>query len=157
LNKLFGTNTGNLITRSRVPVIAVPKNYRRSAVTELLYATDFSNYAEELKAVVKFAQPINAKIKVVHLASPSEVFPDRKTIEKTANGEYYDGIEFQVKKADAAISLEKDLKREIINAKPSMVVMFTDQNRGLFRKLLFPSETEQLSFETTIPLLAIHK
>jgi nucleotide-binding universal stress UspA family protein len=157
LNKLFGTNTGNLITRSEVPVIAVPAKYRRSAVTELLYATDFSNYSEELKAVVDFARPINAKIKVLHLASENEVFPDKKTIEKTVNGEYYNGIELQVKRAGETSSLEKDLKREISGSKPSMVVMFTDQNRGFFRKMFTPSKAEQLSFATSVPLLAIHK
>ena len=157
LNKLFGTNTGNLITKSDVPVIAVPKNYKRSPVTELVYATDFSNYTEELKAVVAFARPIQAKIKVLHLAWENEIVPDQKTIEKSVQGQYYDSIELKIKKAGESFSLEKDLKDEISRSKPSMVVLFTDQNRGLFKKIFSPSKAEQLSFETEVPLLAMHK
>lgn len=157
LNKLFGTNTGNLVTKSNVPVIAVPKNYKRSPVTELVYATDFSNYVEELNAVVAFARPIQAKIKVLHLAWENEIIPDQKTIERSIQGQYHDSIELKIKKAGESFSLEKDLKNEISRSKPSMVVLFTDQNRGLFKKIFSPSKAEQLSFETTVPLLAIHK
>jgi len=157
LDKFFGTNTGNLITKSNVPVIAVPKHYKRSPVTELVYATDFSNYLEELKTVVAFARPIQAKIKVLHLAWENEIVPDQKTIEGSVQGQYHGSIELKIKKAGESFSLEKDLKNEISRSRPSMVVLFTDQNRGLFKKIFSPSKAEQLSFNTPIPLLAIHK
>lgn len=56
--KIFGTNTGNLITKSEVPVLAVPQNYKVADVKSVLYATDLRNYTAEIKKVVAFAQPL---------------------------------------------------------------------------------------------------
>ena len=39
--KFFGTNTGNLITNSIVPVFAIPKVYRVSKMNKVLFAADF--------------------------------------------------------------------------------------------------------------------
>ncbi|HLK29642.1 MAG TPA: universal stress protein [Puia sp.] len=157
LKKLFGTNTGNLITKSEVPVIAVPKDYRRKPLTQLLYATDFYNYKEELKKVEAFALPLKAKIKMLHLTWPYEVLPDAKTIEKDIKKGYRFGISLQIHKINLIDSLYVDLQKQIAKLKPSLIIMFTDQQRSLFQKLFFPSKSEQLSFSTTIPLLAFHK
>src|SRR6185295_15307198 len=47
--RILGTNTGNLITKSNVPVIAVPADYRIEPFKSLMYAADFRNYKRELK------------------------------------------------------------------------------------------------------------
>ena len=66
--KIFGSNSGNLITKSEVPVLVIPKTYRFAGITSVLYATDFRNYSEELKEVFAFAQPLKTKVEVLHLA-----------------------------------------------------------------------------------------
>jgi nucleotide-binding universal stress UspA family protein len=41
--KLFGTNTSELISKSPIPVLSIPKNYRSKTTGSVLYATDFHN------------------------------------------------------------------------------------------------------------------
>jgi len=157
LNKLFGTITGNLITKCGVPVIAVPKNYRKKSVTRLLYTTDFYNYKEELKKVVAFARPLNAKIDMLHLTWPNEILPDRKTMERDIKKSYHFDIGLEIQKTNLLGSLYHDLKKQIERVKPSMIAIFTDQHRSLFQKIFFPSKAEQLSYSSTIPLLVFPK
>jgi hypothetical protein len=157
LNKLFGTNTGNLITKSTVPVIAVPKEYRNKSVRHVLYVTDLLDYTEELRKVERFTRPFEANIDVVHLSWPGEVMPGKKVLEKSlAKGLPY-GRKFKIEKLDFTRSLVKNLQELVCRLKPSLIIMFTDQHRNLIHKILFPSKAEQLSFSTKIPLLAFQK
>jgi nucleotide-binding universal stress UspA family protein len=156
LNKMLGTHTGNLTTRSQVPVITVPKNYRRRPITDILYATDFRNYAGELLKVLAFAKPLGAKITLLHFCKPNEALPDEKAFRGIKKRLRYD-IDFLVKTSGPAKSLLQDLQNGISAINPSLIIMFTNQHRNFFQKILFPSNTEMLSFRTTIPLLSFNK
>ena len=52
--RLLGTNTSNIINNSHTPVIVVPYNYKQTAITNILYASDLVNLERELKNVVDF-------------------------------------------------------------------------------------------------------
>ncbi|MBS1914723.1 MAG: universal stress protein [Bacteroidetes bacterium] len=155
LNKFFGTHTGNLITKSTVPVIAVPQNYRKSAVKTILYATDFAGFEEELQQVSEFAHSLKAKIIVVHVAFPNEA-PGEEAIYH-AFGKKKAGVELKIVRANIVNSLYKNLEIEINKMKPSLVVMFTHRDRNFLQKIIYPSGAENLSFETNVPLLVFPK
>jgi nucleotide-binding universal stress UspA family protein len=157
LNKLFGTTTGNLTIRSRVPVITVPKNYRIQPVNSILYATDFNNYTEELKKVVSFARPLKAKIKILHLSQPGEVIPEGILMKKGIEKKFHYALDLQIKNRKSSQSLLEDLQKQVYKMKPSLIIIFTDQHRNFFQKILFPSKAEQLSFGTAFPLLSYTK
>ena len=155
--KIFGTNTGNLITKSQVPVLAVPKTYTTSAIKNILYATDFRNYSEELKKVVDFALPLKATIEVLHFTWPEEIVFDEKIIETAFKKKYKYGLKIRFEKNDAVKSLIENLQTQIKITKPSVVIMFTDQQRTFFNKIFLSSKAEELSFETKVPLLVFNK
>jgi nucleotide-binding universal stress UspA family protein len=155
--KLLGTHTGTLITKSQVPVIAVPRHYRKTPITNLLYASDLKNYFRELKKVIAFAQPLHAKIDVLHLTpGPVMTVVDEKYERQIRNKFNYD-IKFLIKNIRSSESFVNFLKKEKFVRKPSLLIMFTEQRRNFLKKILSPSKTENLSFATSIPLLAFHK
>jgi nucleotide-binding universal stress UspA family protein len=157
LKKIMGTNTGNLITKSEVPVIAIPTNYRTGPIRHLLYATDFRNCLNELRSVVSFARPLKASIEVLHFAWPDEVLLDEKLIEKIFIRELKYSLKFHSVKTDVIYSLVERLQKQIRESRPSVVIMFTDQHRSLFQKIFLSSKSEQLSFQARVPLLVFSK
>ena len=156
-NKIFGTNTGNLITKSQVPVLAVPKTYKVADIKNVLYASDFRNYAEELNKVVDFALPLKAQIEVLHFTWPDEITFDEKTIDAALKKQYKYGLKIHFKKNDAVHSLIQNLQNQIRITKPSVVVMFTNQERTFFQKVFLSSKAEELSFQIHAPLLVFNK
>ena len=72
-DRVFGTNTSNLISFSDVPVIAVPKSYTAKKITDIIYASDLNNLEDELVKVVDFAKPIDAAVELLHITSPIEL------------------------------------------------------------------------------------
>lgn len=157
MERLLGTNTGNLITKSGTPVLAIPKNNRVLQVNKVLYATDLKNYGEELKKVAAFSSPFKADIDVLHFTWPDEKDLDEKAIESDFRKQYKYGLSLSFKKNDAVHSLIENIQQAVRTKKPSVVVMFTNQERTLFQKLFLSSKAEQLSFQLKIPLLVFNK
>lgn len=157
LKKIWGTHTGNLITHSPVPVIAVPENYRTRPVTRLLYATDLSGYKDELKKVAAFATPLKATVNVLHLTLPGEVKLDRELMEEVFKRDYSCDLKFNFRTTDPGQTLVGNLQHEIANLRPSLVIMFTDRDRTLFQRIFFPSRSESLAFDLKTPLLVFGK
>ena len=155
--KLFGTNTGNLITKSEIPVLAVPQRYKVGEVKSILYATDLRNYAPEIKEVIAFAQPLKTKIEVVHFTWPDEISLDEKSIEVALKKQFKYGLKLHFEKNDGVHSIIEKLQNQIKIRKPSIVIMFTNQKRTFFQKLFLSSKSEELSFEAKVPLLVFNK
>jgi nucleotide-binding universal stress UspA family protein len=156
-NKLFGTNTSNLVTKSTIPVLAIPGTYEASDIKTVLYASDFHNNPAELKKVVDFALPFKATIEVLHFTWPDEITFDEKSIEAAFKKEYEYDLKMHFEKNDAAHSLVENLQNQIRIRNPSVVIMFTNQERTLFQRIFFSSKTEELSFHLKVPLLVFNK
>lgn len=157
LERVLGTNTGNLINHSEVPIIAVPPNYRMLPITSVLYASDLNDYKTEIPKVVAFAKPINSGIELLHLKS---AFEHKEEIEATAAAikeiaNYH--INFNIKDRNPNESLVSDIETAIDNRQPSMMIMFTDQNRSWFDKIFLSSKSAEYSFNAKIPLLVFGK
>ena len=157
LKRLLGTNTGNLITKSKVPVIAVPETYQAKPFERLMYAADFHHYRQQLEKVVNFARPLKMPVEVVHFSWPDAAMPDKELIESGVKKEFGYPVNLHIEQSDAVHSLVQNLQKQIEVLKPSIAIMFTDQNRSLFQKIFLSSKAEQLSFELKIPLLVFHK
>jgi nucleotide-binding universal stress UspA family protein len=157
MNKIFGTNTGNLITKSDIPVLAIPKKYRYRKLKSLLYTSDLLNSDAEIKEVLSFARPLKINIKILHLVLPNEASPDKKTLDIILRKKFRYDIEVVIIKDNIKKSIRENLEEQIKLYKPSLIAMFTDQNRSFFQKLFYPSKAEQLSFTTSVPLLTFPK
>ncbi len=155
--RIFGSNTGNLITNSPVPVLAVPKAYRIADIKSAMYATDLHNYTEEIKRIVAFVLPLKTKIDIVHFTWPDEVSFDKKTIEASLKQQFGYTLKLSFEKNDAVHTLIENLQKQIRIRKPSLVIMFTNQQRSFFQKLFLSSKAEELSFQLKVPLLVFNK
>jgi len=156
-NKVLGTNTGNLITKSPIPVIAVPKDYRYRPLRNVLYASDFENLTSEFQRVLDFAKPRGLSVELLHFSSPST-----KDLEESLNIndlEVKAGYPLIIRneKYNNEHPLSRNLNEQIDKIQPSLVVLFTNQERSLFEKIFLSSMAEGLSFKIQTPLLVYKK
>ena len=157
VERIFGTNTGTLITKSDIPVIAIPKNYRVSKIQKIMYTSDFKNYDEELGQVVNFAKPLKATVDVLHFIWPNEADINVKKLEAEAKTKHEYKVNILFESYKAISGTLTNIKKQVSLKKPSVLVMFTERNRTFFQKVFKPSKTEQLSFDLKVPLLIFNK
>jgi len=157
INKILGTNTGNLIIKSDVPVIAVPASYKTKPINRLLYASDFNDLQNEFELVRTVANELRIPIIIYHKSGKKELIA-RKELENMALFKTFKyGLKLHIQEKNGNNSIVKNIQNAINEIKPSITVMFTNQNRGFFQKLLLTSKAENLSFNLTAPLLVFKK
>ncbi|MFE3869592.1 universal stress protein [Flavobacterium sp. LS2P90] len=155
--KIFGTNTSSLISHSIVPVIAVPHNYRKSEIKSIIYASDLVNLENELKKVIEFTKPLKAKVEILHFNYPAEITTNKKTIDELMKRNSNHNIKLHVENINLAESLISNIEAVIKQSKPSMMIMFTQQNRSFFNKVFFSSNSANYSFNAKVPMLVFNK
>lgn len=157
LKKIFGTNTSSLISHSIVPVIAVPHIYRRSDIKSVIYASDLVNLKNELKKVIEFTKPLKAKVEILHFNYPTDITTNKNTIDELVKKNAKHNIKLHIENINLARSLISNIEAVIKQSKPSMVIMFTQQNRSFFDKIFFSSNSANYSFKAKVPLLVFNK
>ncbi len=155
--RLLGTNTANLINNSAVPVIAVPHQYIPTAISKILYVSDLHNYENEIKKVIAFALPLKASVELLHLTSAQEKTADLTVIEKAIKEIDYYNVDFKTIARNPNNSLVSDIEVAVKEVEPSVMIMFTEQNRSWFEKIFLSSKSAEYSFNAKVPLLVFHK
>jgi nucleotide-binding universal stress UspA family protein len=69
-SKFFGSSITKLINKSKVPVIAVPNNYKRTPIKKIMYASDLTNFDREIKRVTDFTGSLNVQVELLHYKVP---------------------------------------------------------------------------------------
>ena len=157
VKRLLGTNTGNLINNSEVPVIAIPDTYINRTITSILYVSDLHHYEKEILNVIAFAAPLKASVELLHLTSTLDKKADLEIIEKAVKGIETYNINFKTSPRNPDNSLIADIEVAVKTIQPSIMVMFTEQNRNWFEKIFISSKSAEYSFNAKVPLLVFHK
>lgn len=157
VKKLFGTNTSAILTSSSIPVIAVPQRYISKPLDTLFFASDLAALNREMKIVQDFANKLKAKTKVFHYDYLLHVPENLRKLENKVRKYTSPGTTFIFKKMDIEKTLHKHLIEEVKREKPSLVILFTKQDRSWYDRLLLPSEAAEMSFNLNVPLLTFRK
>ncbi len=156
-SKIFGSIISRLITKSKVPVIAIPENYRRRDISKICYASDLVRLDEELLQVIDFAGPLKARVEIIHFKVPIDYLMDNKKIAAVIDKLLKYRIESRFETLDNEKALIQNMIKVLRNSKPSLMIMFTQQNRSLFEKIFLSSYSAEFAFITKTPLLVFNK
>ena len=155
LGKIIGTNTGGIMRKSPVPVLAVPSAYRVREVKKILYASDLENIEGEMPTVSKLARSMNLKADMAHFFHLNELKPDPKTLTDSWRQKYERLNRVYLERLEGNFAVQLD---ELINkVKPSIVVFFTHANQNWFDRIFAVSRSEAFSFITKAPMLVCRK
>jgi len=154
---LFGSNTSNVISKSKVPVLAIPQRYRFKKIETIVYASDLKNTINELKHIIPIAKQLDATIEILNLDYSFDENDKKKLIiEKKIKTLSYKKIKLIAQKATLEKTMIGQLKSYLVKRKPQILVMFPE-NRAWYDKILLSSKTEELSNQLKLPLLSIKK
>lgn len=157
LTKVLGTHTGNLLSRSVAPVMAVPAGYHVEPLKDVLYATDLADYDFESNKVQEFANQFKLPVEVVHFQSPKGADPRIDLLTNTDETSYRPGWRVVIKEQTTRSSLIEDIQEYMVTRNPSITVLFTNQGRTFLQRLFNLSRAERLAFEIRTPLLIFSK
>jgi len=153
----FGSNTSDVISKSTIPVLAIPQRYKFKKINTIVYASDLKNTINELKHIIPIAKQLDATIEVLNLDYSFSKKEDKKSIiEKKIKSLSYKKIKLIEQKASIEKTMIEQIKNYLVKRKPQILVMFPE-NKAWFDKLFVSSKTEELANQLKLPLLSIRK
>lgn len=159
----FGSNTANLFTEVDIPVLAVPANAPLTEdITKIGYASDLTDFGDELAAIIAFAKPLGATIDLFHVypVYPQLVdiskFDKEKTLNLLTAKFDYNKLHISLIQTEYDNDIVTGIEQYVEKEKPSLLVMFTHE-RSWFDKIFNPSISQSVAFGTKTPLLVFKK
>jgi nucleotide-binding universal stress UspA family protein len=158
----FGSNTANLFTQVAIPVLAVPADTPADTITKIGYASDLTDFGDELAKIIAFAKPFEAVIDLFHVypVYPQLVdvtkFDREKTLHTLTSRFDYNKLHITLVHTEYDNDIVAGIRQYVTEEKPSLLVMFTHE-RSWFDKLFNPSISQSVAFDTKTPLLVFKK
>jgi nucleotide-binding universal stress UspA family protein len=154
----FGSNTSVMISKSPVPVLAIPEAYKYTPLENMVFASDLENLSAELKTLIPFAQACKSNLAVLYLDYGIDADDTKlKKAQLAIKNAGYKKIKLELQKATLESSLVSQLKKYLAKLKPDCLVMFTRERSIWDRLFLKGSKTEDMSTALRVPLLSFKK
>jgi len=154
---MIGSNTGDLITRVKCPVLIVPENAVYKEIKEIAFPTDYHLFypTKILNSILEFTKMHDAALRIVHISKKEEEVTEfqlenkeflqnffaeeRHSFHKITNKKIEDGVQCFVESRDI-----------------DMIIMIA-KNLNLFQRILFRPTVEEISYHTDVPFLVLHE
>lgn len=159
LDKVWGTNTANVIQNATCPVLAIPVGATYEGVDSIAYATDFdAKDTELLFQLTLIATAIRAKVHCVHINQADAPYNDKKETAFRASFEKNFANLPVTYSVWSANEIEDGLETFCRINKVSILAMLTHNKKSLWDKVFGgASTTKRMTMQTKLPLLAFHK
>ncbi len=154
---IIGSNTGNVITKVRCTILAVPENAKFSKLKEISFPTDFAlNYnIKTLLPISEILERYNSALRVLHVCKKGVSLNEdqRKNKELIADyfSDYKQSFHFLTNK-----KIEQAIQCFVESRDIDMITMVA-KNLNYFQSVLFSPTVEHISYHTDVPLLVLHE
>jgi nucleotide-binding universal stress UspA family protein len=147
----------SVIEQSKKPVLIVPDNIEFKKPEKIAFACDYSKLPPEnvIKDMKEYANTFHAKILIFDVLKKDELISNQKALAEV-------NLENSLQDIDHTISFTSgdNLPQEInafIKANKADVLIMMPHNYSFLQSIFHRSNTKEMVFHTSIPLLSIHE
>lgn len=150
--KFLGTNTGEAIISLSVPVFCIPVGAKYTKIDTIGFTTRFREKDKiGLQNVIKIAEAANAKVKCLYVETENSdnntaVYQEWETLFKD------EPVQFFIIRGE---NVQETIKDFIVSQQIDILFMIS-YKRTFFNWIFTSSFTEEMTFQSTIPILALH-
>ncbi|NNK17606.1 MAG: universal stress protein [Maribacter sp.] len=153
----MGSNTGDVITKVKCPLLAVPENAKFKIPKEIAFPTDYYlRYdLKVLDTLIEMVTMNNAVLRVLHISKKGEVLSDEQQENKDFLNDYLRDVEHSFHSLTG-----NDLETAVqcfTESRDSDMIAMVGKNLNFFQRILFRPKIEQISYHTDIPFLVLHE
>lgn len=154
---IVGSNTGDLITKVKHPVLIVPEKAVYTIPKEIAFPTDYNIFYQPkiLNSITELAKMYDATIRILHVAKKDEVLTDSQL----ENKEFLSNFFMDEKHSFHRITnknIEEGVQCFIESRDINMIIMVA-KNLNLFQRILFKPTVEEISYHIETPFLVLHE
>jgi nucleotide-binding universal stress UspA family protein len=155
---ILGSNTSNLITQVKCPVLIVPEKAVFKTPEEIAFPTDYNVFYPTaiLNNIAEIANMYKSAIRILHIVNNND---DDLTAFQLENKAYLHEFFSNKNHSFHKITnnkIEKGVQCFVESRNTDMIVMIA-KNINLFQRILFKPIVEEISYHVEIPFLVLHE
>lgn len=154
---MIGSNTGDLITRVKCPVLIVPENAVFKELKEIAFPTDFHLFypTKILNDILEFNKMYNSALRILQIVKKDEETTDFQL----ENKEFLANFFAEEKHSFHRITNKKieDGVQCFVESRDIDMIIMIAKSLNLFQRILFRPTVEEISYHTEIPFLVLHE
>lgn len=156
LKKLFiGSNAVAIIKNSSIPVLTIPEYARYRGIDSVLYCSDLYNLNDELSKIISFIKSLESSIQIVHIEEENENSYLNINSEERKLRELFSYKNISIEKLQN-VSVVQGINQQVADIDAELLILFT-HTTNLFEEIFQKSVTQNIAFQSRIPLLSIQK
>jgi len=154
---IIGSNTGDLITRIKCPVLIVPENTKFKPPKEIAFPTDYNIFYQSkiLNSISELAKMFDSSIRIVHITKKNEELTPFQIENKESLNTYFADEKYSFHKITNT-KIEVGVQCFVESRDIDMIIMIA-KNLNLFQRILFKPTVEDISYHTDIPFFVLHE
>ena len=154
---VIGTNTGDLITKVKCPVLVVPENAKFKFPKEIAFPTDYNLFYQNkiLSSITELSKMFDSSIRILHITKKDE----HLTQFQQENKEYLNDFFMDEKHSFHRITnskIDAGIQCFVESRDINLIIMIA-KNLNLFQQILFKPRIEEISYHTNVPFLVLHE
>ncbi len=154
---MIGSNTGDLITRVKCPVLIVPENAVFKEIKEIAFPTDYHLFypTKILNSILEFIKMHDSSLRIVHITKKDEEFTEFQL----ENKEFLKNFFAEEKHSFHKITNKniEDGVQSFVESRDINMITMIAKNLNLFQRILFRPTVEEISYHTEIPFFVLHE
>lgn len=153
----IGSNTGDVITKIKCPLLAIPENAVYKGLDEIAFPTDYHiGYSVKvLDTLIEMATMNKATLRIVHISKKGEELNPEQIKNKDFLHDYLIDIDHSFHSLTGT-KLETAVQCFTESRDIDMVAMVA-KNLNFFQRILFRPAVEEISYHTEVPFLVLHE
>ncbi len=156
--RTVGSNTGDVITKVKCPVLVIPENARYSKPKEIAFPTDYNIYYKKrvLDTITEVLTLNEAALRVLHITKKEQGLTELQKKNKDFLSDY---LEDEIEHSFHYLSnpdIEQAIQCFIESRDINMITMIA-KNLNFFQRILFHPTVEKISYHTDVPFLVLHE
>lgn len=153
----IGSNTGNVMTKVKCPLLAVPEDAEYHHPREIAFPTDYHlNYnVKVLDDLKDLAIMHSSALRFLYISQKGEEFSNGQLKNQRFLSDYFADLEHTLHKITGQ-KLEAAVQCFTESRDVDMIVMVA-KNLNFLQRILFRPRVEKISYHTKIPFLVLHE
>ncbi|GGG43118.1 universal stress protein [Croceivirga lutea] len=154
---IIGSNTGNVLTKVKCPVLAIPENAHYKKPKEIAFPTDFNlNYdLKVLDDIKELLVTHNASLRVLYISKKGEELLELQLKNKEFLYDYFSEFESTFHQVTSE-KLETAVQCFTESRDIDIIVMVA-KNLNFLQRILFKPTVEKISYHTNVPFFVVHE
>ena len=154
----IGSNTGDVITKVKCPVLVIPEKARYQKPKEIAFPTDYNQQYKSrvLNTITNILSVNNAAFRVLHVSKKEKELSELQKRNKDLLDDHLNDLIEHSFHFLSNTKIEEAVQCFVESRNIDMIAMIA-KNLNFFQRILFHPTVETISYHTDVPFLVLHE